>query len=189
MTGDWVIAVPFKPAGLRKTRLADLISETERDEVADAMFRHVLAVLSECPGVQALPVCRDRPTDWPWAWHEDLDGELNAALMSAWSAFRRHNFAVVHADLPYLCVGDVMSLLDGAQNGCSLAPDRKGIGTNAVAFLANTPVAFTFGVNSFASFMAIDGPSKTVVRSFGLSFDLDTPKDYGEWLKGKATAG
>jgi len=179
---DWVIAVPLKSQGSRKTRLSSRLSEAERDRLTELMFRRVLDVLAGIPDVTALPVCEERPRGWHGAWHRDSGGGLNAALSSAREACRDINFAVIHADLPYLEAADVEALLTAAHAGCAIAPDRGTVGTNGVAMVQGVTPNFVFGPESFVRFTAQDGLPKAIVTRPGLANDLDTPEDYDAWL-------
>jgi 2-phospho-L-lactate guanylyltransferase len=69
---SWTAIVPFKPAGERKTRLADTLSAAERDGLAEQLFAHVLAVLHEAPAVSSVIVLSQaRPSDWSGRWRAD----------------------------------------------------------------------------------------------------------------------
>ena len=83
----------------------------------------------------------------------------------------------MHADLPFLETDEVAALLGAADfAGVAIAPDKVGLGTNAVALRKACSISFNFGVGSFAKHLAA-APSAKVVQSQGLSHDIDTPDD------------
>ncbi|TVV76825.1 2-phospho-L-lactate guanylyltransferase [Sphingomonas solaris] len=173
----WIVAVPLKPAGSRKTRLAARLDGATRDRLAAAMFGHVVATIAQVPGVRVVPVCETAPDGWAGAWHRDEGAGLNEALAGLRTAHGDASFAVIHADLPRLAADDVTALLVAGQTGLALAPDRHGGGTNALAVAAGRPLAFRFGPGSLARFSAESGGAAVLVRRPGLALDIDTPAD------------
>ncbi len=83
------------------------------------------------------------------------------------------------ADLPLLAPADVHALLRRAgPDRAVIAPDRLGLGTNAVAAPPGFP--FTFGAPSFARHVALAraaGLTVIPLRTPGLAVDLDGPWD------------
>lgn len=72
-----------------------------------------------------------------------FESELNAARQ------RRGAVLFVQAELPCLTIENISALLDTAERcGGALAPDRYGIGTNAVARLVDYPFDYCFGLDS-----------------------------------------
>jgi 2-phospho-L-lactate guanylyltransferase len=181
MTNDWVVAVPLKRKGSRKTRLAGSLSENERDRLAVAMFQHVMAVLAQVPRVLPLPVCETRPTGWSGQWHLDEGEGLNEVLTAARAAWSGMNFAVIHADLPSLQPDDVQALLTAGEGGFAIAPDRHFKGTNAIAVMAECPLTLSFGAQSLERYLASSIDAPVVIRRPGLAHDIDTPMDLNLW--------
>jgi 2-phospho-L-lactate guanylyltransferase len=183
MTNDWVVAVPLKREGLRKTRLAGSLSGNERDRLADAMFQHVIAVLAQVLRVLPLPVCETRPTGWSGQWHLDKGEGLNEVLTSARAAWSGMNFAVIHADLPSLQPDDVQALLTAGETGFAIAPDRHLKGTNAIAVLAERPLTLSFGAQSLERYLSSSINPPVVIRRPGFAHDVDTPMDLHLWRR------
>ena len=52
--GGWTALVPFKPAGVRKTRLAAALSPEARDALAERMFFHVIGALERAAMVERI---------------------------------------------------------------------------------------------------------------------------------------
>ena len=183
MTNNWVVAVPLKRAGSRKTRLAGSLSEDERDQLANAMFQHVIAVLAQAPRVRTLPVCETRPTGWSGQWHLDKGEGLNEVLTAARAAWSGMNFAVIHADLPSLQPDDVQALLAAGETGFAIAPDRHLKGTNAIAVLAERPLTLSFGAQSLERYLSSSIKPPVVIRRPGFAHDVDTPTDLHLWRR------
>lgn len=171
---DWIVAVPLKPAGSRKTRLASRLDAHARDALAEAMAAHVLATVGRAGG-RAVALAAACPPGWKGAWHRDAGGGLNAALAGMRAAWRDRPFAVIHADLPHLMPDDVSALLEAGAGGLALAPDARGAGTNALALPPGRPIDFRFGAGSLALFRS--QAAATLVRRPGIARDLDTPAD------------
>ena len=86
---------------------------------------------------------------------------------------------VILPDLPDLTSGDIDDLIDAADpTGAALAPDRHGLGTNAVALRAGTPFAFHFGPASLAAHRAATPGGARIINTPGLRLDIDTPEDW-----------
>ena len=166
------MVIPFKLAGSRKTRLAERLGPMERELLALSMLNHVAGAVRGEAAVALL--CAEPPAGWIGAWLPDHGGGLNAELARARGDGA---FAVIHADLPLIGADDVRLLLAEAEgHGAAIAPDRHGVGTNAIALATETPIDFAFGAASFARFAA-QCPGAAIVRRPGLAFDVDTAAD------------
>lgn len=173
----WTVIVPLKSTGHRKTRLAPALSPWSRDRLALAMFRHVSTVLGYV-GADIVVLSPSQPEGWHGRWQKDRDGGLNVELAAVQKRLRPERYAVIHADLPLLCPEDVSALFAAAEHsGLALAPDRLGIGTNALAVADGRSLAFHFGPRSLAGFVADAGHRHACVRVRGLEWDIDTPSD------------
>lgn len=172
---SWTVVVPLKPVDERKSRLAPRCDSHERKRIADEMAMHVLATIEKLPAAQAILLSTERPDWWTGEWRDDRGLELNAAIDAARRALSSETFAVLHADLPRLTAADCTDLLAvAATEGLAIAPDRHGIGTNAIAIADRRPFRFAFGKNSLALHRAQGG---AVVHRPGLALDIDTPDD------------
>jgi 2-phospho-L-lactate guanylyltransferase len=113
--------------------------------------------------------------DFALEWRRDLGRGLNAELAALRDAITGP-LLVVHGDLPLLGVEDVSALLAAAQvAGVALAPDRHGLGTNAVALREGADFGFAFGEGSLARHKL--APGAVTVSRTGLACDVDTPAD------------
>ncbi|QUT07178.1 2-phospho-L-lactate guanylyltransferase [Sphingobium phenoxybenzoativorans] len=173
----WTAIVPLKADGQRKTRLAGMLRPEARSMLSLRMFNHVVAVLRDHPRIGRIVLLACEPTDgWDGGWLADdgrgLNEELDAARMAT-----GHATLVVHADLPLLVVEDMDVLLWVAErHGVALAPDRHGVGTNAVAIADMRDFRFKFGPDSFRTHLK-QASDYGIVRRVGLAHDVDTQED------------
>jgi 2-phospho-L-lactate guanylyltransferase len=175
---SWTAVVPFKPAGERKTRLADTLSAGQREALAEQLFAHVLAVLGEEPRVTSIMVLSQvRPSHWAGTWRADTGMGLNAELEAARSDISG-SMLVLHSDLPLLITANVAQLVDAAEaTGFAIAPDRHGSGTNAIAIADQRPFTFRFGADSYRLHRRQIISHWRMVPAPGLAIDIDTPAD------------
>lgn len=170
---SWTAIVPLKLGPERKSRLAGRLSQAEREKLADAVAEHVLGALSEAAGIGRIIVLAPRPFG-DSEWRKDEGRGLNAELSAARAAIEGP-LLVIHGDLPLLSVQDVDALMAAAAaTGVAIAPDRHGVGTNAIALAAgDQSFGFAFGPGS----RALHAQGATEVVRPGLSHDLDASDD------------
>jgi 2-phospho-L-lactate/phosphoenolpyruvate guanylyltransferase len=173
---SWTAIVPINLGRERKSRLAERLSAIERAVLADAMSDHVLECLRASAEISRIIVLAPQePTQAGIEWRRDLGRGLNAELGALREGISGH-LLVIHGDLPLLGVDDVRALLAAAQAaGVALAPDRHGLGTNAVALMAGEDFVFAFGEGSLARHALTLGAA--MVSRTGLACDVDTPAD------------
>ncbi len=188
-----VAVIPVKDLGTAKSRLADRLSSTERADLVLGLLDRVLAavsgstlvdrwvVVSPDPVVRARAVARGAV-----AIEDGREGNgQNAALEHARSVARRWRPAallVLSGDLPLVTAKDVDEIgrLGIAEGSVVLAPDRHGIGTNALCLRPPDLLPFRFGADSFrlhAAEAAARGLRVSVYRGLGTAYDLDRPDD------------
>lgn len=175
-TARWTALVPLKGGDKRKSRLAGRLSLEQRRTLSDAMADHVLNCLSLIPAIDRIVILSPR-TRVRFAWRRDEGRGLNGELQ----AFRADDpvtpLLVIHGDLPLLDGREVTALLATAERtGRSLAPDRHGCGTNALALFEPGPFPFAFGEESMRLHIEAPGSIAIVVRQ-GLAMDVDSPDD------------
>jgi 2-phospho-L-lactate guanylyltransferase len=176
---EWVAIVPLKPRGERKTRLRAHLAADERDRLAELLADHVMRILSETPRIRTRVVlAAERPSIPHDRWIADRGRGLNVELAEARRSMMPAASLIIHADLPGLCVADVETMIDLAeQQGSAVAPDRHMTGTNALALAHDRPFDFAFGAGSFAKHRTRLGCECGVASRPGLALDLDTPAD------------
>lgn len=174
----WLAVVPLKGRGERKTRLAERLSADERRQLSERLFDHVVGVLRGHPAISAVALLSDLcPEGWRGSFFLDEGRGLNIELSSLVAALKPGPLLVIHADLPLVLPQDISALLARARQGCAIAPDREGTGTNAIALRNPSDFGFAFGPGSFARHLsAADCRAGTVLRR-GLALDIDTPDD------------
>lgn len=176
---SWTAVVPLKGHGERKTRLASRLDSGERHRLSEVMFAHVVAVLRACAEISEIALLSDRrPDDWSGHFFPDAGRGLNVEL-SAMAGCVVRPLLVIHADIPLVSVDDIAALLSEAERGVAIAPDRHGIGTNAVAVrTAVGDFRFAFGPNSLERHIEGASGRPRIVRRTGLAIDIDTADDY-----------
>lgn len=175
---SWTAVVPFKGRVERKTRLGGRLGMEERQNLSQDVFERVLGVILRSPMLDEVAILSDlRPKEWqgPFFWDEGrgLNVELNAVV----AAYRPARLLVIHADLPLVSVEDIAVLISIDDSACSLAPDRHGTGTNALALVEPQGFEFAFGTNSFSAHCAAARGNARIVTRLGLGLDIDTPED------------
>lgn len=178
---NWVVIVPLKPEGSRKTRLKAILPDAERARLGAAWFAHVVETLSRIDDLRVIVLSDRPPPRWGGEWRRDEGRGLNAELQAARSDLGVGPLAILHADLPCLQSSDVEALLAAAErSGYAIAPDRHRTGTNALAIADGRAVRFAFGPMSFRRHFSEAGDASEVVEREGLGLDIDTPDDFRE---------
>ncbi len=192
--------VPLKDLVQAKTRLAGLLSPSERRALAQAMLEDVLAVLAAHPQVEGITLVSDDPAahllaarfgavHWP---ESELDCRgLNAVVEKASArllAGGGGDILLVHGDLPLLTATDVSAVLDARRelSGLVIGCDRHGAGTNLLCFNAASAPAFAFGAGSCAAHLAAArgrGIAVCVLNREGTGLDVDEPEDLAVLLR------
>jgi 2-phospho-L-lactate guanylyltransferase len=200
--------IPAKPYQEAKSRLAPVLTVTQREDLNRWLLRRTLRLAREVVG-RVVVVSRDRAlladaeAHGAWGLAEAQAG-LNPALAQA-ARFARDRGAtgllVLPADLPRLTATDLECILSlggihtagrkPAHHSASLmviAPCRHGTGTNALLVRPPGLIPFRFGPDSFAAHCAAAraaGVAPIIYRAPGVAFDLDTPEDWdlgvGDW--------
>ncbi len=193
-----LIAIPVKPFGVAKQRLAPALDAEQRSRVGKAVAAHVITV-ARATGCKVAVVAGDEGVA-AWARRRDAavigepaGGGLNQAAAAAVAAARRRGLAwmILPADLPALTETDLLEALAAIpESGVVLAPSHDG-GTSLIAAdLDSFP--FSYGPASFRRHVATAArlSHRLLVRA-GLAIDLDGPRDLttivqlpaGRWLK------
>jgi 2-phospho-L-lactate guanylyltransferase len=181
--------VPFRHLDDAKGRLSSELSLTERRTLALGLVCRALEALLD-GGVERVRVStRDEMLyDLLLAPGVEVDlqerGGLNDAVREA-QAWALANGAdallVVLPDLPLLVAQDVRSILDLALGRCAiLAPDRAGLGSNALLLAPPDAIAPAFGEGSaerHRAALAAAGIEYAELHRTGLALDLDTVDD------------
>ncbi len=194
------VILPLKDLVQAKTRLAGILSASERRALAQAMVEDVLSVLSGHPEVETVTLISDDPGAVLLAreygaqhWPEQLMGcrGLNALATAASSrllaAQPEGAMMVVHGDLPLLAAEDVTAVLSRqkATGGLLIGCDQAGRGTNLLAFDRHCVPQFAFGADSCARhrrWAEQAGVPVAVCRRTGIALDMDEVQDLAALL-------
>jgi len=186
--------IPVKSFREGKGRLSAVLGGAERNALNVELLDHMLSVTAAFPGAaQTIVVSPDRDVlDRAEAAGAqallDVAGDLNAALDHAACHAADHGadgILIVPVDLPRSRPGDLLALVS-CRHGFAIAPDRRGIGTNALFVSPPDALPFRFGDHSFLAHLAEAreaGLNTEILSLPNLAFDIDTPDDYREWRR------
>jgi len=190
----WAL-VPAKDFGRGKSRLAPVLADAGRAELARRLFDHVLAtvtglvdgvlVATDSDAVAAAARAHDaavRRDGGPAPLARIVDAAL--AELAARGATRA---LVLMADLPRIDPDDVRAVLAALAHADVVAvPDQHGRHTNALALAPPTRIATAFGrPDSLAAHRAAGA---VVLERPRIGFDVDGPEDL-EALSAPGAAG
>ena len=190
-------AIPIKPFGVAKARLAPVLGQAERSRLGRAIAART-ARIAAAAGAEVIVVTADEGVA-AWAETESIgvlreDPDLGGGLNGAATTAVRHatdlgvRWAIVHADLPVAAEGDLRRVFEAASRAAVIAPSYDG-GTNAIGG-GGGDFPFAYGAGSYHRHLA-SSPEATVITSPRLALDLDTPADLmrarsspsGRWLE------
>lgn len=181
--------IPVKSLVLAKTRLAHMLTSSERRGLALAMLEDVLASLQASNHIERIYVVGRDPDAlrlvqaYAAEWLFDSTRDLNSALrLGAQYAYAQQAkiLLLLHADVPLISTGDLERLahIIQSEGGLVLAPSRDG-GTNALACRTPVPIPLCFGRRSLA--MHLDAARRRSLHTQLLCStslrDIDRPED------------
>ena len=186
--------IPVKDPVRGKSRLAPLLGPSERRALNLALIRRTLQVCAEVFGAARTVVVTSSQTVREMAGafrvqvvEEDASQhDLNLALAAA-AAFAiragADGLVAIPIDLPLLSAPLLRAAIDKMPDapGCVLVPDRRGKGTNLLAFAPPTQEIFAFGEPSLERHTLRSkqlGYQVVVHHCDRLALDLDLPEDY-----------
>lgn len=195
MTGDVVAVVPIRGLQSGKTRLAGELPPEAREALTRRMLKGVVlaardsgvvdTIVVVSPDAAALALAREIDDGVVALAQEPAAPGLNAAIGAGrdWALARgAAALVVLFGDLPLLTGNDVRQLVRHG-DPVVLAPDRHGMGTNALVLRfdgAAVEFRFQFGAGSYGRHREeaerLDVAMATSVTP-GTAFDLDTPED------------
>jgi 2-phospho-L-lactate/phosphoenolpyruvate guanylyltransferase len=193
--GVWVL-IPVKPLLRAKSRLADVLTPKQREQLAEEMLRRTLQVVGAMPRIAGtLVISRD---SYVLAISRELGAntvqesgtpELNSALMRATqvlSGWRAGAVLVLPADIPLINQDDLNDVISFGQRAKTvvLTTDSRSDGTNVL--LSRPPAAFSYayGPQSFQRHQQLARLAKMDVKIYEsprLMLDIDTPQDYARF--------
>lgn len=182
----WAI-IPTKAPGDGKNRLSPVLDEMARNTLVRVMLDHVVSAVEAARNVDKTCLVGSSRHGLPETLPllADPGNGLNAAIASAFDEAATGGATrvlIIHADLPRVSTQDIELLVAAAPGAVAIAPDRHGIGTNALSLPLPQAAGFTFafGTDSFARHSAeaqrLGLPIETI-HSQGLAHDVDEPAD------------
>jgi 2-phospho-L-lactate guanylyltransferase len=186
--------MPLKDLVEAKSRLAGLLRPAERRALAQAMAEDVLSSLRKSDTVSRIVMVSDDPGAGALCavygaecWSEASLGcrGLNPVIDAAATRMRTEaddTLLVLHADLPLLSAADIDAVIlqQSQHGGLVIGPDRRGSGTNLLAFAGQALPEFRFGTNSCSRHRAgasEAGIAVSQVHRIGIECDIDEPQD------------
>lgn len=194
MSKTVLAAIPIKPFGVAKRRLADRLDGATRSRVGRCIAARTATAAGDAGALIAVVTGDTGVAAWarangylaiPETNAGGLDGAAEAVVAEAARCHR--TWAVIHADLPLITPAALAPVFELATSRSVLVPSHDG-GTNVIAG-SGTAFRFAYGRASFHRHLAAY-PNSSVVTDVRLALDLDTGDDLtrvlahplGAWL-------
>lgn len=191
----WTV-VPIRGLASGKTRLAGLLDADGRAALNAALLQRVLGAVAAAEGglqrcivaagaEDAARLARSCGARVLLASDRlGLNGTLEVAREMALACGATEVLSLV-ADLPEVSGAALRRLVAAVPAaGAAVIADKEGVGTTGLWLPAACPLPYMFGPDSLARHRGglLDcGFEPLVWRDPALSFDLDSPQDYGRW--------
>jgi 2-phospho-L-lactate guanylyltransferase len=186
-----MILIPVKNLNTAKQRLASILSQPARTELAQAMLLDVLEALASSPKhpevslVTSDPFARDLAHRFDFEIIADSSnrGETDAIEMATRVCELRglDYTLVIPADIPLIQAWELDKILEVApEAGSVLVPAADGRGTNAAFRRPAGLFPLRFGNDSFRPHLAAareTGNPCSVISLPGIALDVDNPSD------------
>lgn len=193
----WAL-VPVKRLAASKSRLASVLSQSQRAELTCRMLEDVLHALRCAPSVKKIVVLSNEPCiDGALAgverYAEAEEGDVNRSLAAAITSMplSTQRVLILPADIPGVRAEDIDALAKAHQEGVLVCPAVVDGGTNALLTSLPLPITLQFGERSFARHLHAARLRGVVVQTMlrpALARDVDRPADL-DWLRGIAHPG
>jgi len=191
-----VILIPVKNLSAAKQRLAALLDQPARTELAQAMLHDVVSAIAAWPGRPACALVTSDPFAVELAEQHDLEiiadhtnpGDTAAIEMATELCVSRGIgwTLVVPADIPLIHASELDQIFAQAPaEGSVLAPAADGRGTNAAFRRPADLFPLRFGNDSFKPHLAAaqaTGKECIVLQLPGIAIDVDNPEDLQQLL-------
>ncbi len=189
------VLLPAKRLEDAKTRLGALLPDRERQALAFAMYRDVLAAVARCASrpqvvvVTGDPRLREEAAGYGFVTvAEEPPYGLNRAVglgTRVCMGMGASTVATLLTDIPLIEPADVDELLGEAARPGSvlLVSSKEGTGTNALVRTPPDAITSSFGPSSLERHLAkarARGLAVSYVRRERIEFDIDTPQDLAE---------
>ncbi len=191
-----MILVPVKNLATAKQRLAAVLDQPARTELAQAMLHDVVSALAAWTGRPACALVTSDPFAIELAREYDFEiipdpanpGETGAIEMATDICVARgiESTLVIPADIPLIQASELVQIFAHApEEGSVLAPAADGRGTNAAFRRPANLFPLRFGNDSFKPHLAAaraTGKPCIVLQLPGIAVDVDNPDDVQKLL-------
>ena len=191
-----MILIPVKNLSAAKQRLAAVLDQPARTQLAQAMLHDVVAALAAWPHRPACALVTGDAFAADLARRYDFEiipdlanpGETGAIEMATNICVARgiDSTLVIPADIPLIHASELEEILGRApKEGSVLAPAGDGRGTNAVFRRPANLFPLRFGNDSFKPHLAAaqaTGKPCIVLQLPGIAVDVDNPEDLQQLL-------
>ena len=191
-----MILIPVTDLSTAKQRLATVLDQPQRTELAQAMLHDVAAEIAAWSGRPACSLVSGDPLAIELAKQYDFEliadrlnpGETGAIEMATSLCVARGigYTLVIPADIPLIRASELEQILAHApETGSVLAPAADGRGTNAAFRRPANLFALRFGNDSFKPHLAAaraTGKPCVVLQLPSLALDVDNPSDLRQLL-------
>jgi 2-phospho-L-lactate/phosphoenolpyruvate guanylyltransferase len=186
-----VILIPVKNLSAAKQRLAAVLDQPARTELAQAMLHDVVATIAAWPRRLACALVTSDPFAIELARQNDFEiipdpanpGETGAIEMATRLCVARgiESTLVIPADIPLIQASELDQILAYAPaEGSVLAPAADGRGTNAAFRRPANLFPLRFGNDSFKPHLTAaraTGKECVVLQLPSIAIDVDNPED------------
>lgn len=189
--------VPLNVLRKSKARLSPMLSPAERERLTAAMLNDVLSTLGKARRIHSVTVvsadtsarrmCSRYGASFLW---EGKRRGLNRGVgLAVRNAQRKgaSSVLVIHSDLPLLKRLEVDLFLKQSQGySVTLTPSKDRDGTNALFMSPPDVIRPVFGKDSFQRHLSLakrENVRAKVLKSRGIGFDIDTPRDLVELMR------
>lgn len=186
-----MILVPVKDLKNAKQRLAPVVPQEARTELARAMLEDVLNAIAACDHRPPVTLVTRDPFALMLASRFSIEVIADHANASETDAIGTatcicesrgvSNTLVIPADIPLITAGEIQRLYDAAPTqGSVLVPSADGRGTNAVFRSPAALFPLQFGNDSFQPHLAAaraTGKPCAILELPGIALDVDNPAD------------
>lgn len=188
-----MILVPVKNLSGAKQRLASVLDQAARTELAHAMLTDVVEAISAFAGddvslVTSDPFALDLANQFAFEIiRDDTNLSETDAIATATRVCEAHGInsvLVMPGDIPLIEAAEIRAIYENAPaKGTVLVPSRDKRGTNAVLRRPPSLFPLRFGNDSFMPHLSAAIATNTccIVLSLpGIALDIDTPEDLRE---------
>jgi 2-phospho-L-lactate guanylyltransferase len=186
-----MILIPVKNLAVAKQRLASVLDQSARTELAQAMLFDVLQTLSTCKHRPPVALVTNDPFACQLALRFNFEviedrvnsGETDAIEMATQVCLARgiDSTLVVPGDIPLIQSWELEEILKSApEEGSVLVPAADGRGTNAILRRPAALFSLRFGNDSFKPHLAAAQATQkpcVVLELPGIALDVDRPSD------------